>query len=196
MSQAATPAGAQPAAPTAAAPARRPPLRDFFREFLLIGATSFGGGRAAYFQDALVKRRRWLTDDEFLEAVAVSQVLPGPNIGNLAAYLGQRLWGGRGAIVAVLCLTVPGALSILALGWLYFNGMPASIAEPVGKGVAAAAAGLSAAAVWRLRGGAARPAAYAVVALTFVTFGPLGWPIYIVLALMLPISAVLALRWQ
>jgi chromate transporter len=196
VTQAASSTTGQAAATDVQAPARRPPLREFFREFLLIGATSFGGGRAAYFQDALVKRRRWLTDDEFLEAVAVSQVLPGPNIGNLAAYLGQRMWGGRGAVLAVLCLTVPGALSILALGWLYFNGMPASIAEPVGKGVAAAAAGLSAAAVWRLRGGASKPASYVVVGATFVLFGPLGWPIYIVLALMVPISAVIALRWR
>ena len=50
----------------------RPSLRELFREFLMIGMTSFGGGRAAYFQDALVKKRRWLNDDEFLEAVAVS----------------------------------------------------------------------------------------------------------------------------
>lgn len=170
----------------------RPSLRETFREFLLIGLTSFGGGRSAYFQDAFVKRRKWVTEDEFLEAIAVSQILPGPNIGNLAAYLGQRLRGGQGAIIAVLCLTLPGAISILALAWLYFNGMPASISEPIGRGVSAAAAGLSAAAVWRLRGGAGNWTGYPIVAFTFVLFGLLHWSIFVVLALVLPLSFVAA----
>jgi chromate transporter len=172
----------------------RPSFRETFREFLLIGLTSFGGGRSAYFQDAFVRKRKWVTQDEFLEAVAVSQILPGPNIGNLAAYLGQRLRGGMGAIVAVLCLTVPGAISILALAWLYFNGMPASVSEPIGRGVSAAAAGLSAAAVWRLRGGAGNLPGYAIVALTFVLFGLLHWSIFLVLPIVLPLSFVAARR--
>ncbi len=168
----------------------RPSYRDLFREFIVIGATSLGGGRSTYFQDAFVRRRKWLTDEEFLEAVAVSQILPGPNIGNLAAYTGQKLGGARGAALAVLCLTLPGAFAILAVAWLYFNGMPASVTEPVGRGVSAAAVGLAAAAVWRLRGGAGNPWAYAVTALTFILFGPLHWPIVAVLGVMLPVSFV------
>ncbi len=171
---------------------QRPSLFALFKAFLLIGVTSFGGGRAAYFQDALVTRRKWVTDEEFLEAVAVSQVLPGPNIGNLSAYLGQRLRGWIGAVIALLCLTVPGGLAILGMAWLYFNGMPASVTGPVGKGVAAAAAGLAAAAVVRLRDGAGNAGGWGVVLLTFVLFGPLGWPILLVLAVCLPPSFVVA----
>jgi chromate transporter len=167
-----------------------PRLSDLFGEFLVIGATSLGGGRSTYFQDAFVRRRKWLTDEEFLEAVAVSQILPGPNIGNLAAYLGQKLGGAFGAAIAVLCLTVPGAVSILAVAWLYFNGMPASVTEPIGRGVSAAAVGLAAAAVWRLRGGAGNPLAYAVTGVTFILFGPLHWPILVVLGTCLPLSFV------
>ncbi|HEY5477695.1 MAG TPA: chromate transporter [Tepidiformaceae bacterium] len=171
---------------------KQPTLFALFKAFLIIGVTSFGGGRAAYFQDALVTRRKWITDEEFLEAVAVSQVLPGPNIGNLSAYLGQRLRGWRGAVIAMLCLTVPGGLAIVAMAWLYFNGMPASITGPVGKGVAAAAAGLAAAAVVRLRGGTGGAGGWAVAGLTFVLFGPLGWPILLVLAVCLPPSFAVA----
>lgn len=182
-----------PAAETARA---RPSFMEATREFLLVGLTSFGGGRSAYFQDAFVTRRKWLTDEEFLEAVAVSQILPGPNIGNLAAYLGQRLRGAAGAVTAVLCLTVPGALAILALAWFYYHGMPASVSEPIAKGVSATAAGLAAASVWRLRNGAPHLAAYGVAGLTFLLFGPLGWSIFLVLALMVPLSlaVVLAMR--
>jgi len=172
--------------------AKQPTLFALFKAFLLIGMTSFGGGRSAYFQDALVTRRGWVTDEEFLEAVAVSQVLPGPNIGNLSAYLGQRLRGWVGSVIAVTCLTVPGGLAILGMAWLYFNGMPASITGPVGKGVAAAAAGLAAAAVVRLRGGAGSLGGWGIALLTFVLFGPLGWPILLVLAVCLPPSFVVA----
>jgi chromate transporter len=175
-------------------PPFRPSLRELLRAFLVIGLTSFGGGRTAYFQDALVARRKWLTDDEFLEAVAVSQVLPGPNIGNLAAYLGQRLHGAVGAVLAVLCLTVPGGLAMLGVAWLYFNGMPASVTGPLGGGVSAASAGIAAAAVIRLRGGARGPDGMFVAALTFTLFGPLGWPIHFVLLACLPPSFALAWR--
>lgn len=163
------------------------------RSFGLIGAISFGGGRAAYFHDELVRRRGWISDEEFLEAVAVSQVMPGPNIGNLAAYLGQRLHGATGAALAVLCLVAPGAVTIVALAWLYFNGMPASLTEPVGTGVAASAAGLAAAALARLRGGLGGARGAPVAALTFVLFGPLGCPIYLVLGICIPVSLVLAM---
>jgi len=172
----------------------RPSLRELLRAFLTIGLTSFGGGRTAYFQDALVARRKWLTNDEFLEAVAVSQVLPGPNIGNLAAYLGQRLRGALGALLAVLCLTVPGGLAMLAVAWLYFNGMPASVTGPLGRGVSAASAGIAAAAVIRLRGAARGSDGLFIAALTFALFGPLGWPIHFVLLACLPPSFALAWR--
>lgn len=170
----------------------RPPLRQLLRSFLLIGATSFGGGRSTYFHDELVVRRKWVSDDEFLEAVAVSQMLPGPNIGNLAAYLGQRLRGRTGAAIGLLCLTLPGGIAIVVLAWLYFSGMPASITEPVGTGVAASAAGLAAAALVRLRGGLGGIPGVPIALLTFLLFGPLGWPIYLVLAICLPPSFALA----
>lgn len=172
----------------------RPPLGAVFKAFLVIGLTTFGGGRSAYFQDVLVIRRKWLTNDEFLEAVAVSQVLPGPNIGNLAAYLGQRLRGAVGALTAVLCLTVPGGLAMLGVAWLYFNGMPASVTGPLGRGVSASAAGIAAASVVRLRGGAKGPDGLFITGLTFVLFGPIGWPIHFVLLVCLPPSFALAWR--
>ncbi len=170
----------------------QPSLLALFRSFLLIGATTFGGGRATYFHDELVVRRRWVTDEEFLEAVAVSQLLPGPNIGNLAAYLGQRLRGWIGAVIGLLCLVVPGGVAIVAMAWLYFHGMPASVTKPVGTGVAAAAAGLAGAALVRLRGGAGGLPGVPIAVLAFVLFGPLKWPIYLVLAVCLPPSCALA----
>lgn len=162
------------------------------RAFAWIGLVSFGGGRIAYFQDELVMRRRWLGNDEFLEAVALSQVLPGSTIANLAAYLGERLGSGRGALLAVACLTLPGAAMTLGLAWLYFAGMPAALTRPIGMGVSAAAVGLALATLVRLRAGARGLGGYAVAGLTFLLFGPLHWPIHWVLAAALPPALLLA----
>ena len=52
---------------------------QIFREFLLIGATSFGGGVVAYLRNGLVTRRQWLDDKEFVELLSISQTLPGLN---------------------------------------------------------------------------------------------------------------------
>ena len=172
----------------------RPPLVAVMRAFLWIGFVSYGAGRTAYFQDELVVRRRWLSNAAFLEAVALAQVLPGPTVGNLAAYLGQQLGGWRGALVAVACLTVPGGLMIVALGWLYFGGLPAAIVGPIGQGVSAASVGLAIAAVLRLREGVRNVGGVAVAGLTFLLFGPLHWPIHWVLVASLPPAFALAWR--
>ena len=175
-------------------PSPRPPFIRVVQAFLWIGCVSFGGGRTAYFQDELVVRRRWLTNEEFLEAVALAQVLPGPTIGNLAAHLGQRFGGALGAILAVSCLTIPGGLMILALGWLYFQGMPTTVTVPVGRGVSAASVGLAIASVLRLREGARGVGGVAIAALVFGLFGPLHWPIHWVLVASLPPAVGLAWR--
>jgi chromate transporter len=172
----------------------RPSLVRILQAFLWIGCASFGGGRTTYFQDELVVRRRWITNEEFLEAVAIAQVLPGPTVGNLAAYLGQRLGGTLAAFLAVACLTVPGGLMILALAWLYFRGMPASVTGPLGRGVSAASAGLAVAAIIRLREGVRGFGGMAVAGLVFCLFGPLHWPIHWVLLATLPPACLLAWR--
>jgi chromate transporter len=170
----------------------RPALAEMLRAFLWIGLASFGGGRAAYFQEALVLRRRWFPVDEFLEALALSQVLPGPVVGNLAAILGYRLRGWAGAALAVACLTLPGAILILALGSLYFHGLPTALVGPVGRGVSAASVGIAVAATVKLRGGVREVPEYAIAALVFVAFGLLHWPIHWALAAGLPPALLLA----
>jgi chromate transporter len=175
-------------------PSPRPPLRELVRAFAWIGAISFGGGRTAYFQDELVTRRRWLTTTEFLESVALSQMLPGPGIGNLSACLGQRLGGWRGALLAVACLTLPGGAMTLGVAWLYFRGLPTTLTAAVGMGVSAASVGLALGSVVRLRAGIRDLGGFGIVAITFVLFGLLHWPIHWVLLAALPPALVLAWR--
>lgn len=90
-------------------------LRDWFRLNLEIGALSVGGsGRILLYQDAVVRDRAWMTHDEFQEALTLAQVLPGPNLVNLSAYLGLALSGRLAAALGVLALGLPGALLVVA----------------------------------------------------------------------------------
>lgn len=128
----------------------RAPLRAVAAAFLWIGMTSFGGGRALFFHEELVRRRRWLRESEFLEGLALCQLLPGPNIANLSVYLGQRLHGPLGALVAALGLIVPGALLMLVLSVLYFAGLRVAGTDDLFRGSGAAAVALVLATVGRV----------------------------------------------
>jgi len=126
---------------TVVAPARIGVV-DIFRTFLFIGATSFGGGVVAYLREDLVGGRRWLDDQEFVRVMEISQTLPGLNATNMSVIIGDRLAGVPGAAAALVGMTLPGALIMLALGMLYAaHGNRPGIA-PILAGVAAGAAGL------------------------------------------------------
>ena len=167
----------------------RPGLAALLRVFGWIGVSSFGQGRTSYFHEELVRKRRWVTDTEFLEGVSISHLLPGPNITNLSVYLGQRFAGPLGALLGTLAITVPGAVLILILGILYFHGVGASFSAPIGRGVGAAAVGLVVATSWRTGASVlrTRPGA-AIAAATFVLFAVAGLNIFLVLALVAPLS--------
>src|SRR5262249_40920162 len=75
-------------------------LIQIFRAFLLIGATSFGGGVMAYLRSSLVEKHGWLDDESFVQLLAMSQSLPGLNSTNMAVLVGDRLRGTLGAAVA------------------------------------------------------------------------------------------------
>jgi chromate transporter len=133
----------------AAAPVRVG-IIEIFTTFLFIGATSFGGGVVAYLRENLVAGRGWLDDEEFIRVMEISQTLPGLNATNMSAIIGDRLAGAPGALAAVLGMTIPGALTILALGALYaMHGNRPGAAEVL-AGVAAGAAGLLTATVVQL----------------------------------------------
>src|SRR5450631_3287328 len=89
-------------------------LNQIFSAFLLIGATSFGGGVTAYLRASLVARHRWLTDAAFVNFLAISQTLPGLNATNMAVLVGDHLRGTPGAIAAMVGMCLPGALLMFA----------------------------------------------------------------------------------
>ena len=103
-------------------------LPDMIRVFGRTGLLSFGGPAAqiALMHDALVTRHNWLGEQQYLRALSLCLLLPGPEAMQLATYAGWRLRGTVGGLIAGLLFVVPGALVILALALLYvrFGQMP------------------------------------------------------------------------
>lgn len=120
-------------------------LTDIFLTFLLIGATSFGGGVVAYLRNSLVVSKQWFDEEQFLSLLEISQALPGLNATNMAVVAGDRLRGPAGAVAAFAGITLPGALLVFALGVLYAANHSNPAVNGILHGVAAASVGLLAA---------------------------------------------------
>ena len=131
----------KPEAPGVTAPAPTTIAAIFF-EFLLIGATSFGGGVVAYLRNALVVKRGWITDREFVELLSISQTLPGLNATNMAMLVGDRLRGFAGALAAIIGICLPGGVLMYLVGIFYHQHGDRVLVTAMLKGVAAAAVGL------------------------------------------------------
>jgi chromate transporter len=131
-----TPQVVEVSAPRAAAS-----LGAVFLEFLIIGATSFGGV-VPYLRTALVTKRQWIDDKEFVEMLSISQSLPGLNATNMAILVGEKLRGIMGSIVAILGICLPGGVLMYLVGMFYKMHGDHAWATAALKGVAAAAVGL------------------------------------------------------
>jgi chromate transporter len=174
---------------------RRVPLLRLIAVFTWTGFSSLGGGRSAYFHDALVRRRRWVRHDEFVQDFTLSQVLPGPNFSNLAVVLGYRLAGLAGGVWGLLAIAVPGAVILLGVSALYARGAFGPDATLLMRGLSAAVVGLVLVTSLRIVRGSLRGGRGAVVALlTFVAVGPLRLPTVAVVLVMAALS--LGLQWS
>jgi Chromate transport protein ChrA len=96
-------------------------LGGLFLSFFKIGLVGFGGGIAvlAQIRALTVRHRRWLSDFEFAEGLALAQSLPGTSAGNSVTYIGLRLRGWRGAVVAMCGFILPSMLIMIGLAIVY-----------------------------------------------------------------------------
>src|SRR5260370_691134 len=131
--------GTSPSGPRAvAAGATMPgevPIPRIFAAFLLIGATSFGGGVVAYLRHSLVAQHKWVDDKTFVELLGISQTLPGLNATNMAVLVGDRLRGAAGAISAICGICLPGAAIMYAVAIAYHALQGCRHQRPVPVGV-------------------------------------------------------------
>jgi len=102
----------------------KPSFGEAFRLWLKIGCIGFGGpsGQIAILQAEVVEKRRWIGEAEFLRALQFCMLLPGPEAQQLATYLGWRLHGIRGGIVAGVLFFLPAAFLLWGLSFLYVCG--------------------------------------------------------------------------
>lgn len=168
-------------------------LGGLFRCFLIVGITGFGGVLPVFVHE-VVRKRRWLDQEEFTEVLAVCQVLPGPNIVNMSMVLGMRSRGLMGAFVSVLGLLILPVILVLAIGALYAGYAHLPAVEGAVRAIAAAAAGLLIAITTRLFWPQrANPLATGIGLLVLLGIAWLRIPLFWVLAVLGPVSV--ALTW-
>jgi chromate transporter len=159
---------------------------DLARLFNRMALQGFGGVLAVA-QIELVERAGWLTREEFIETLSIAQVLPGPNVCNLALMVGDRFFGWRGAFAALAGMMFVPLLIVIALAAGYDHW---AHLRPVGgalRGMGAVAAGLVFATAVRLSTALRTnplglPLCLAFVALTFAAVALLRLPLVGVVA--------------
>ena len=175
---------ANPPSPSGDAPQRPQPRSpgDLFWSFTRLALQGFGGVLAVV-QRELVEKKRWMTNEEFVEDWAVAQIIPGPNVVNLSIMIGDRYFGLRGAFAALAGMLTFPLMLVLALAVVYaqFSAQPA-VAGAL-RGMGAVAAGLIAGVGIKLfvsirNHPLGRPLCLAITALTVVAMVALRWPLW------------------
>jgi chromate transporter len=157
---------------------------ELFVAFTLLALQGFGGVLAVA-QHVLVQERRWLGHEEFLEVLAVGQVLPGPNICNVALMVGDRFFGWRGAFAALAGMMAVPLVIVLILTLLYTHYAFHPAMAGALKGMGAVSAGLFVGTGLRLASALRK--------------NPMGVPVCTVLALVCFVAVALAhwpLAWM
>jgi chromate transporter len=173
-------------------------LADLFVSFTVLALQGFGGVLAVV-QRELVERKRWLTQDEFIEDWAVAQIMPGPNVLNLSIMIGARWFGLAGALSAVAGLLALPLLLVLVLAAFHAHYADHPAVAGALRGMAAVSAGLIAATGLRLSTALAknplpRPWSLGIAAGAFVLLAWLRVPLAWVLPPLGALGCVLAWR--
>jgi chromate transporter len=178
---------------------KHPGLDEVVRGWGRIGCIGFGGPPAhiALLRELCVQRRRWLTDREFEDAIAATNLLPGPASTQLAIFCAWRLRGALGALVGGLSFIVPGLVVIVALAVLFLESHPPEWVRGAGAGAGAAVAAVAVQAgarlvpsSWRQARARWRWIAYALLGgLAAATLG--GWVVVVLLG-----CGVIEAVWQ
>ncbi|MEM7535968.1 MAG: chromate efflux transporter [Chloroflexota bacterium] len=120
--------------------------------FLRLGVTAFGGPAAhiAMLHDETVERRKWLTDEEFLDLVGATNLIPGPNSTEMVIHVGFRRAGWPGLILSGLCFVLPAMIMVMVLAWFYVKYGATPQAEWLLYGIKPVVIAIIAKALWQL----------------------------------------------
>jgi chromate transporter len=173
---------------------KSPSLVELFLAFAACSLSGFGGV-LPWARRMIVERKRWMTADEFSEAFSLSQFLPGPNIVNFSVVFGSRFGGVAGAAVALIGLMGPPVVIVTILGIFYARAGSDAALGRILAGISAAAAGLLIAMVVKMSAPVLRHGLHwapLIGALTFISVGPLHFPLQWMLLVMAPIGIAIA----
>lgn len=172
----------------------RPGLGELFVAFVKVALSGFGGA-LPWARRMIVDQKGWMTAQEFNEAFALAQFLPGPNVVNFSVVFGARFGGGAGAAAAFLGLMLPPLVIVVVLAMLYARYGDLSALGRILSGVTCAAVGLLIAVIGKM----AMPLftkrwdwAPIVAIVAFVGVALLRWPLPYVFLGLAPVSVALA----
>jgi len=144
--------------------------------FFKLGVISFGGPAAhiAMMEDEVVRRRRWLSRDEFLDLLGATNLIPGPNSTEMAIHIGRQQAGWPGLLVAGSCFILPATLIVTALAWAYvrYGSLPQT--DAILYGVKPAVIAIILQALWGLGRAALKTKALALISVAGILLGFLG----------------------
>ncbi|MGI6605387.1 MAG: chromate transporter [Firmicutes bacterium] len=125
-------------------------LLDLFLTFFKIGLFSFGGGYPilALIQKEIVLIKHWLSMSQFLDVAAISQVTPGPIAINSATFVGYKMAGVVGSIVATIGLVLPSVAIVLTLTWVFLRYRSLAAVKAMFAGIRPTVVALIVAATW------------------------------------------------
>ncbi len=142
-------------------------LAEIATLFLKLGITAFGGPAAhiAMMHDEVVKRRKWLDDQQFLDMLGATNLIPGPNSTEMAIHIGFLRAGWLGLIVGGVSFILPAMLIVMVLGWAYLQFGSTPQAERLLYGVKPVVIAIIVQALWNLGQKAVKNSFMAVVGL-------------------------------
>jgi len=181
-----------PALETSPSLAPAPGLAKLFGAFARISLISFGGGLSGLLYRDIVQTRRWVTEADFFAALALSQAMPGANVSNLAVWLGYKLRGRFGALMACLGTLVPPGILIIFLGAVIARFSGTSAGTIILAGVAASALGISLSMGVRITRRAVRDPLCGVVFAIALGSALMHGSVVLIIAVLAPVSVGLA----
>ena len=112
-------------------------LLILFLTFMKVGALTFGGGYAMIpiIQDEVARKKKWITESEIIDIIAIAESTPGPIAINTATYVGNKVAGIFGGIIATLGLAIPSFVIIFVISFFYKDFMKIQAIQAIFKGL-------------------------------------------------------------
>lgn len=141
-------------------------FRQIFLIFFKMGFTAFGPAMMMEAKKNIVKKYKWINEKEFLEGLALAQLIPGATFVSLTIYIGYKLKGLLGAVASFIGFILPSFFIMVVLSWVYFKYQSITFVNVLFKGLGAVVVALILNAVWDLAKTAANNIRTIIIAVT------------------------------